>query len=113
LVSKRDEPHAVISRDLLESAAGRPRTYLAYNETASIVELGVVLIEAIGKNHCFVQGNKRTAFHAGIAFMRVNGVQVTVPDTEERAAFFQRLIEGTVSPEEATRLCGSCVVAPV
>lgn len=74
LVAAADEPHALISRGLLEGALGRPVNYLAYNKDACIVELGVLLIDAIGKNHCFIQGNKRTAFHAGISFMRVNRV---------------------------------------
>jgi death-on-curing protein len=113
VVQKNGEPHCVMNSDMLASAAGRPCTYLAYNPEAQIIELGVVLIDAIGKNHCFLQGNKRTAFHAGISFMRANKISISVPDTEENAKLFQGLIEGTLPLEEAIRLCEASVVVPV
>jgi death-on-curing protein len=57
----------------LESAIARPRM-AAYYEDADLVTQGVVLMLGISQAQAFVDGNKRTALTAALAFLRVNGL---------------------------------------
>jgi death on curing protein len=57
---------------LLESALARPRQYYAYS-SPDIIELAAIYTTAIVRNHPFVDGNKRTGFATGIAFLLLNG----------------------------------------
>src|SRR5690348_6711052 len=57
---------------LLESALARPRQYYAYSSPDTI-ELAAIYTTGIVRNHPFVDGNKRTGFATGIAFLLLNG----------------------------------------
>jgi len=57
----------------LESAIARPRMAATYDD-ADLVTQGVVLMLAISQAQAFVDGNKRTALTAALAFLRVNGL---------------------------------------
>jgi death-on-curing protein len=96
LVAQTGENHVVLSRSLLEGAVARPQNLWAYEGVTDLVILAVRLLEGIGKNHCFEQGNKRTAFHAAVAFLDLNGSPVDLPDTEANAALIRDLIVGQV-----------------
>lgn len=80
----------------MEGAVARPQNLWLYENESDIVVLGVRLIEAIGKNHCFQQGNKRTAFFAGVAFIEMNGCPVRMGDTLANALLVEGLITGSV-----------------
>ncbi len=57
----------------LESALGRPQNKWAYRETKAVPALAAAYGFAITKNHAFIDGNKRTAFIAMVAFFEWNG----------------------------------------
>ena len=67
---------------LLEAAVEKPRTSFGGQEFyKDAVEKGVVLCEALIKNHPFVDGNKRTGVVAMLLFLDLNGYDVSeVPD---------------------------------
>ena len=67
---------------LLESALARPRQHLAYG-APDIIELAAIYTAGIVRNHPFVDGNKRTGFATGIAFLLLNGFSFQA--TEEDA----------------------------
>jgi death-on-curing protein len=100
LVAQTGESHAVLSRALLEGAVARPRNLWVYEGETDPVVLAVRLLEGIGKNHCFEQGNKRTAFHAAVAFLDLNGAPVRLPDTEVNATLIRDLITGVAAAEQ-------------
>ena len=101
---KRPEPHWIIERavsaahdrlladhggleglrdpGLLESALARPRQHYAYG-SPDLIELAALYTAGIVRNHPFVDGNKRTGFAIGIAFLEVNGFRFQA--TEEDA----------------------------
>ena len=58
---------------LLESALTRARNAWAYGED-DLVALAALYAEGLAKNHPFVDGNKRAAFLAAIAFLQLNGM---------------------------------------
>jgi len=57
---------------LLESALARPKNLFAYEQT-DLFELAASYTSGIVGNHPFMDGNKRTGFLAGAAFLELNG----------------------------------------
>lgn len=93
-VAVTGEPHHLRDRSLLDSALEGPRNLFLYEGEKDILTLGIRLMLKVGQNHPFVQGNKRTAFHLGIAFIEMNGLFVELPDTEAVADKFIALVIG-------------------
>lgn len=96
IVALTGEPFRVLDHNLLESAASAPINLLLYEDERDPVRLAVRLLRSVGKNHPFEQGNKRTAFDAAVVFLRVNGVRVTLPDTEDLAKVVVSFITGEI-----------------
>ena len=71
-VAPRTARYHVLHRDGLEAAVLRPRQHAHY-AGADLIEQGAILAEALVHWHCFVDGNKRTAWLALVTFLRVNG----------------------------------------
>ena len=92
------EPHAVLNKGALESALARPINYWNYGETDAVV-LAVALLVGIGRNHPFMQGNKRCAFAAMEYFLHLNGHNLTIPDSADLADFCTDVITGDASEQ--------------
>lgn len=71
----------VRSPELLESALARARNQHVYGKP-DIFDLAATYAYGIARNHPFVDGNKRTAFLAGYVFLRLNGVRLSVSQTD-------------------------------
>ncbi|WP_430787108.1 type II toxin-antitoxin system death-on-curing family toxin [Virgibacillus flavescens] len=90
--------HAGIrEQGLLESAVHRPQqsafgedAYPLFNEKAG------ALFESLARNHCFFNGNKRTAFASLDIFLKKNGVYI-MQNTDENEEFTVAVAEGKVS----------------
>ena len=68
---------------LLESALGRPQAS-AFGEDAypTLHEKAGALLHSLARNHALVDGNKRLALAATIAFLGVNGERLTFSNDE-------------------------------
>jgi death-on-curing protein len=68
---------------LLESALARPRS-AAFGEDAypSIHGKAAALLHSLARNHALVDGNKRLALSATIAFLGLNGLRLTLSNDE-------------------------------
>lgn len=66
---------------LLESALGKPLNLFAYGER-SLWLLAASYAFGIAKNHPFHDGNKRSAFVAGVVFLDLNGVEFEASETD-------------------------------
>jgi death-on-curing protein len=68
---------------LLESALARPAAS-AFGEDAypSVHEKAASLLHSLARNHALVDGNKRLALAAAIAFYGVNGVRLTLTNDQ-------------------------------
>ncbi len=66
--------HGVRDKGAIEAAVFRPQTGY-YN---SIEEEAAALMESLGNNHGFLDGNKRIAFTAADVFLRRNGFYLEV-----------------------------------
>ena len=83
--------HGIRDRAAVESAVFRPQT--GYYD--SVEEEAAALMESLGMNHGFLDGNKRIAFTAADVFLRRNGFYLDVK-TEEGHQF----IEGSLERQE-------------
>jgi death on curing protein len=70
--------HGVRDKGAVEAAVFRPQTGY-YN---SIEEEAAALMESLGNNHGFLDGNKRIAFTAADVFLRRNGFYIDVTSQE-------------------------------
>ncbi|MDN6296353.1 MAG: type II toxin-antitoxin system death-on-curing family toxin, partial [Alkalibacterium sp.] len=68
------EPKGLVNAGLLNSCVERPKqTVMGEDAYVDVFEKSVALFESIEKNHCFINGNKRTAFVCLIQFLSYNG----------------------------------------
>ena len=81
---------------LLESALVRPRNLFAYSPHATIRELAATYVVGIGKNHGFVDGNKRTGWVVGAVVLELNGVTVTADQSDVVRIMFG-IADGSIS----------------
>jgi death-on-curing protein len=65
----------------LESAIARPETYAHYQD-ADLALQATVLAHGIAEGQQFIDGNKRTALIAMLAFLEINGWRVEASDPE-------------------------------
>lgn len=109
LVAATSERHFLRDQGLLESALARPQNAYAYGEN-DLVALAVRLMAGIASAHAFEQGNKRTAFVAFRLFVRANGFELTVEDSEEWADAVIGLVEHRSTEEDFVRAVRPYVV---
>jgi len=76
--------HGVRDKCAVEAAVFRPQTGY-YN---SLEEEAAALMESLGKNHGFLDGNKRIAFAAADVFMRRNGFYIEVEGRDGHAFIY-------------------------
>ena len=76
-------PPVVRDYGLLESALARPKAS-AFGEDAypSLHEKAAALLHSLVRNHALVDGNKRLALAATIAFLGMNGTRLTFTNDE-------------------------------
>ena len=86
---------------MLRSALERPINKWRY-EQSELAELAAAYAFRLAKNHAFVDGNKRIAFHAMMVFLRGNGIEFA-PDPAHATAIILSLAAGEVSEESLTR----------
>ena len=70
-----------------------------------MAELAAAHAFGLAKNHAFVDGNKRIAFLAMVAFLRKNDVQFA-PDQAQATSMMMALAAGEVSEESLARWIG-------
>ena len=66
---------------LLASALVRPKNLFLYG-SPGIHELAASYTAGIVQNHPFIDGNKRTGFLAGAAFLELNGLRLTASEPD-------------------------------
>jgi death-on-curing protein len=94
-------PEGIRDRGLLESAISRPLNQWHYGQT-DIAALAAAYAFGLARNHAFVDGNKRIAFHAMMVFLRGNGIEFS-PDPAHATAIILALAAGEVNEEGLTR----------
>jgi death-on-curing protein len=93
-VAETGEPFFVRDRGALEAALMKPRNLWHYEGEDNTVALASSLLFGIARNHPFEQGNKRTALGAAYLFLRINGYQLVLPDTELLGEIIVQVLTG-------------------
>ena len=94
-------PEGILHRGLLELAVLRSAN--RWNEgRTDIAALAAAYAFGLARNHAFVDGNKRIAFHAMMVFLRGNDIPFA-PDPAHATAIILSLAAGEVSEESLTR----------
>ncbi len=74
---------AVRDHGLLQSALARPQaSAFADDAYPSLEEKAAALLHSLARNHALVDGNKRLALAATIAFLGINGMRLTLTNDE-------------------------------
>ncbi len=87
----------LIDEGALDSTLARPKNLLAY-QSPDLFELAASYAFGLARNHCFVDGNKRTAFASSAVFLLDHGFLVS-PDTDRNTRMFEELAAGNVTEE--------------
>ena len=91
---------------LLESALGKPKNLFHYGDPKpDLAAMAAAYAYGICKNHPFVDGNKRTAFVICQLFLKLNGTELTAPQTEKYDMFLN-LAAGKITEQELTEWIG-------
>jgi death-on-curing protein len=90
----------------LESAIARPETYAHYQD-ADLALQAAVLAHGIAEGQQFIDGNKRTALIAMLAFLEVNGWRVEASDPE--LADWILSFSASATPEAVAKLVTSAM----
>ena len=98
-VEATGERHFLRDYGLLESALARPRNFVSFGDEDVLV-LGVLLMAGVALAHAFEQENKRTAFEALWHFLRINGYDLSIDDTQLWADEVIALVEHRLREEE-------------
>ncbi|WFR63175.1 type II toxin-antitoxin system death-on-curing family toxin [Paenibacillus amylolyticus] len=89
---------------LLDFAINRPLQSL-FGEDAcpSIFDKATALLESLVKNHCFYNGNKRTAYLVTKSFLRMNGYHLQM-ERKYAVEFMVKIAEGEYTFEKIVPL---------
>lgn len=90
-------PDGIRDQGPLESALARPINRWHYGES-DLAQLAAAYAFGLARNHPFVDGNKRIAFHALMVFLRLNGVLFR-PEPAQATAIVLALAAGEVGEE--------------
>lgn len=90
------EPPEVRDPGLLESALARPRaTVLGQDAYETLHQKAAALLHSLARNHALIDGNKRLALAATIAFFGLNGLRLNLSN-DEAYALIVAIADGTI-----------------
>lgn len=92
---------AVLDMDKLESALGMPQQGFGGDYLhPDLPAMAAAYLYHIARNHPFADGNKRTALHAALMFLDLNGADTDI-DVDEGEQFVLGIATGSLSKDEA------------
>lgn len=92
------------SQELLNSAVSHVRTEFAGVKLyKNLIEIASAYIYHICQNHCFIDGNKRTALVAGLVFLNLNGLDILDPE-EKLYQMMLDITEGKTGKSEIQKI---------
>lgn len=100
-VAVTGENHQVLNHGALDSAVNNPRHLHHYNGETDIGILAFKLMIALCRAHAFEQGNKRTAWLAGVMFLQLNGYDIDLSVSRTETGDVQQRLSGDTSAVQA------------
>ncbi|WP_448059972.1 type II toxin-antitoxin system death-on-curing family toxin [Cellulomonas hominis] len=93
-VALTGEPHAVINRDGLLAALGRPlATFDGFEVFPSVAARAGALVDGLAQAHPFQQGNKRTAWDAVTTYLALANMGLDGTPDDDAAQFVIDVVE--------------------
>jgi len=89
----------ILDEGLLDSALARPQNRFLYVPESDLSELAASYGFGIAKNHPFIDGNKRAAFHSVGLFLAINGCELITDQVNAIQAMLS-LAAGELSEED-------------
>lgn len=86
----------------LVSATVTPQNHWHYTG-GDLFDLAAVLLVHLGRNHPFVDGNKRAAFYAALVFLDLNGIEIRQDDDGLEVATLDA-VQGKMAQEQLAEL---------
>lgn len=96
---------------LLDSAAARPQaTVFGEDAYPTLPMKAAALLHSICSNHALVDGNKRLAWLAALAFLAINGLAIEMPD-DEAFELVMGVADGSIDVEQIAAKLEASIVA--
>jgi death on curing protein len=89
----------VLNQGALESTLNKPKNLYYYNGDEDLYRLAASYGYGLTKNHCFIDGNKRTAFITAYTFLLNNNIRL-VASNENATKTFLELAASFADQEE-------------
>ena len=103
LVMKTGGSDGIRDEGLLDSAVNAPfQSFGGYDVYPTIYEKAARLGFGLAHNHAFIDGNKRIAAHAVLAFLALNGIEIDCTEFELFSVFY-KLAASEVTFDELVR----------
>ena len=95
--------HGIRDEALLASAAFAPQSsFGGKSPYVDLIEVAAAYLFYLGRNHPFLDGNKRTAMAAAIVFLRLNGFDPAA-DSDDWERLVLDVASGKIDREQTTR----------
>jgi death-on-curing protein len=98
--------HGIRDENALEAALARPRQRWTYLPRTGLAELAAAYAFGLASGHPYVDGNKRVALVAVVAFLDVNGVELSISDDEAVEAMLA-VASGTLTEDDLAEWIGA------
>ncbi|MDC3412872.1 type II toxin-antitoxin system death-on-curing family toxin [Terrihalobacillus insolitus] len=94
------EQAGVKDENLLDSAVNRPmQSVFGEDAYPTLFDKAAALFHSLARNHCFYNGNNRTAFTATDTFLKKNGYKISV-NTQTGEEFTLKVAQGQIETSE-------------
>jgi len=95
--------HGIRDEALLASAVFAPQSsFGGKSPYVNLVDIAAAYLFYLGRNHPFLDGNKRTAMAAAIVFLRLNGFDPAA-DSDDWERLVLDVVSGKIDREQTTR----------
>jgi death on curing protein len=89
----------ILNQGALESTLSKPKNLYCYSGDGNLYRLAASYGYGLTKNHCFIDGNKRTAFITAYTFLLNNGIRL-IASNENATTTFLELAASFANQEE-------------
>ncbi|MGH9938754.1 MAG: type II toxin-antitoxin system death-on-curing family toxin [Blastocatellia bacterium] len=108
LIERYGGSHGLRDQGALESALAAAQNRYLYEES-DLAACAATYVYHLSQAHAFIDGNKRIAWAVAILFLEINGVILTVPETEAEE-LCMRIAARQITRDEVERVLSQWVV---
>jgi death on curing protein len=94
----------ILNEGALDSTLNKPKNLYCYSDDPNLFRLAASYGYGLVKNHCFIDGNKRTALIAAYTFLSINGIELTASEVDAAEFFLELSASLEMQAESIERL---------